>query len=115
MFITYQQTSEQSYLLNYGEDINIITNKKVISHFKYLIKNKFEYIFNVVPSFNKLLIVYDVNFKKDVEELIHNLKIMHDFYELDSSFLEEYMITLDYLSIILLYYLYIYKNNVVLV
>ena len=28
MFITYQQTSEQSYLLNYGEDINIITNKK---------------------------------------------------------------------------------------
>ena len=46
MFITYQQTSEQSYLLNYGEDINIITNKKVISHFNYLIKNKFKYIFN---------------------------------------------------------------------
>ena len=41
MFITYQQTSEQSYLLNYGEDINIITNQKVISHFKYLMKNKF--------------------------------------------------------------------------
>ena len=36
MFITYQQTSEQSYLLDYGEDINFITNKKVISHFKYL-------------------------------------------------------------------------------
>ena len=67
MFITYQQTSEQSYLLNYGEDINIITNKKVLSHFRYLIKNKFEYIFNVVPSFNKLLIVFDTNFKEDVE------------------------------------------------
>ena len=70
MFITYQQTSEQSYLLNYGEDINIITNKKVICHFKYLIKNKFNYIFNVVPSFNKLLIVFDINFKDDVEILI---------------------------------------------
>ena len=66
MFITYQQTSEQSYLLDYGQDININTNKKVISHFKYLIKNKFEYIFNVVPSFNKLLIVYDINYKKNV-------------------------------------------------
>ena len=40
MFITYQQTSEQSYLLNYGEDININTNKKVIFHFNYLVKNK---------------------------------------------------------------------------
>ena len=39
MFITYQQTSEQSYLLNYGELINIDTNKKVISHFKYLLNN----------------------------------------------------------------------------
>ena len=84
MFITYEQTSEQSYLLNYGEDINIVTNKKVISHFKYLINNKFEYIFNVVPSFNKLLIVYDINFKKDVENLIKNLKLIEDHYEIDS-------------------------------
>ncbi len=85
MFITYQQTSEQSYLLNYGEDINIITNKKVISHFKYLIKNKFEYIFNVVPSFNKLLIVYDTNFKEDVEILIKNLKLIKEYNEINST------------------------------
>jgi len=84
MFITYQQTSEQSYLLNYGEDININTNKKVISHFKYLINNKFEYIFNVVPSFNKLLIVYDINFKKDVENLIQNLKLIDNDYKIES-------------------------------
>ena len=82
MFITYQQTSEQSYLLNYGEDINIITNKKVISHFKYLMKNKYEYIFNVVPSFNKLLIVFDINFKKDVENLIQNLKIIEENFNI---------------------------------
>ena len=84
MFITYQQTSEQSYLLNYGEDINIITNKKVISHFNYLIKNKFKYIFNVVPSFNKLLIVFDINFKKDVEILIQNLKLIDENDEIKS-------------------------------
>ena len=84
MFITYQQTSEQSYLLNYGEDINIITNKKVISHFNYLIKNKFKYIFNVVPSFNKLLIVFDINFKEDVEILIQNLKFIEEYDEINS-------------------------------
>ena len=84
MFITYQQTSEQSYLLNYGEDINIITNKKVISHFNYLIKNKFKYIFNIVPSFNKLLIVFDINFKKDVEILIQNLKLIDENDEVKS-------------------------------
>ena len=85
MFITYQQTSEQSYLLNYGEDINIITNKKVISHFNYLMKNKFKYIFNVVPSFNKLLIVFDINFKKDVEILIQNLKLIDENDEIKST------------------------------
>ena len=85
MFITYQQTSEQSYLLNYGEDINIITNKKVISHFNYLIKNKFKYIFNVVPSFNKLLIVFDINFKKDVEILIQKLKLINEDNDVKST------------------------------
>ena len=84
MFITYQQTSEQSYLLNYGEDINIITNKKVISHFNYLTKNKFKYIYNVVPSFNKLLIVFDINFKKDVEILIQKLKLIDENDEVKS-------------------------------
>ena len=85
MFITYQQTSEQSYLLNYGEDINIITNKKVISHFKYLIKNKFEYIINVVPSFNKLLIVFDINFKEDVAILIQKLKKIEEHIDFNST------------------------------
>ena len=73
MFITYKQTSEQSYLLDYGEDINFNTNKKVISHFKYLLKKNYKYILNVVPSFNKLLIVFDIEFKKDIEILIKKL------------------------------------------
>ena len=84
MFITYQQTSEQSYLLDYGEDINFITNKKVISHFKYLLKKNYKYILNVVPSFNKLLIVFDIEFKEDIEILIKKLKSIKDYDEIDS-------------------------------
>ena len=93
MFITYQQTSEQSYLLDYGQDININTNKKVISHFKYLMNNKFEYILNVVPSFNKLLIVYDINFKKNVENLIQKLRELEVNYFTQST---QYMIPICY-------------------
>ncbi len=84
MFITYQQTSEQSFLLDYGQDIDINTNKKVISHFKFLVNNKFKYISNVIPSYNKLLIVYDINFKNEVENLIYNLKQMIVDYEIKS-------------------------------
>jgi len=84
MFITYQQTSEQSYLLDYGEDINFITNKKVISHFKYLLKKNYKYILNVVPSFNKLLIVFDIEFKKEIEILIKKLKSIKDYDVIDS-------------------------------
>ena len=84
MFITYQQTSEQSYLLDYGEDINFNTNKKVIFHFKYLLKKNYKYILNVVPSFNKLLIVFDIEFKKDIEILIKKLKSIKDYDEIDS-------------------------------
>ena len=68
MFITYKQTSEQSYLIDYGNDINIITNKKVISHFKYIIKNNFYFINNVVPSFNKILIQFDPNYKSTLKK-----------------------------------------------
>ena len=71
MFITYQQTSEQSFLLDYGQDIDINTNKKVISHFKFLVNNKFKYISNVIPSYNKLLIVYDINFWEVLYKMLH--------------------------------------------
>ena len=93
MFITYQQTSEQSYLLDYGEDINFHTNKKVISHFTYLLKKNYKYILNVVPSFNKLLIVFDANFKQDVEILIQNLKIIE---ELDENNSIQHLISICY-------------------
>ncbi len=93
MFITYQQTSEQSYLLNYGEEINIDTNIKVLYHFEYLINKKFEYIYNVVPSFNKLLIEYDINFKKNVVDLIEKLKQINGYHVKKSN---QYLIPICY-------------------
>ena len=81
MFITYKQTSEQSYLIDYGNDINIITNRKVISHFKYIIKNNFNFINNVVPSFNKILIQFDPENKSRVLKLINKLKLIDKINE----------------------------------
>ena len=76
MFNTYTQTSEQSYLLDYGNNIDINTNKKVISHFKYIIKNNFFFINNVAPSFNKILIQFNPKNKNKVIELIAKLKLI---------------------------------------
>jgi len=76
MFNTYKQTSEQSYLLDYGNNIDINTNKKVISHFKYLVKNNFNFINNIIPSFNKILIQFDPNNKNKVLSLILKLKLI---------------------------------------
>ena len=39
---------------------------------------------NVVNSFNKLLIVFDIEFKKDIEILIKKLKSIKDYDEIDS-------------------------------
>jgi len=73
MFNTYYQTSEQSYLLDYGNFINIETNKKVISHFNFLQKQSFKFIKNITPSYNKLLIQFDPNFKKETKKIIKEL------------------------------------------
>ena len=74
MFSTYYQTSEQSYLLNYGNFINIETNKKVLSHFKFLQKKNYKFIKNIIPSFNKLIIQFDPYFKKETNIIINELK-----------------------------------------
>tara|TARA_B100001250_G_C19660520_1_gene726831 strand:+ start:29 stop:694 length:666 start_codon:yes stop_codon:yes gene_type:complete len=81
MFITYQQTSEQSYLIDYGNDIDINTNKKVISHFNYILKNNFYFIKNIVPSFNKILIQFDPKNQSRVLNLITKLKLIDTINE----------------------------------
>jgi len=85
MFNTYIQTSEQSYLLDYGNKIDINTNKKVISHFNYIYKKKFFFIKNITPSFNKILIHFDPNNKKNVINLINKLKLISILDDIHSS------------------------------
>ena len=58
MFKSFSQISEQAYLIDYGNTIDIETNNRVINHFKYLQNLNYKYILNVVPSFNKLLIQF---------------------------------------------------------
>ena len=85
MFSTYKQTSEQSYLLDYGNSIDILSNKKVITHFKYIIKNKFTFVNNVVPSFNKILISFNPKNKTKVLNLINNLKLIDEINKIEST------------------------------
>ena len=79
MFISYCQISEQSFLIDYGNVINIETNNKVISHFKYIKKLNYKFIFNVVPSFNKILIQFDPYYKKKIINLLDEIKFIKNY------------------------------------
>ena len=74
MFINFSQISEQAYLLDYGNKIDIKINTKIINHFKYIQNLNLKYINNIVPSFNKLLIQFDPLYKKNILILINKLK-----------------------------------------
>jgi len=90
MFISYYQISEQSFLIDYGSLINIETNNKVITHFKYIEKLNYKFIFNVVPSFNKLLIQFDPYYKKKIIKLLDEIKFIknHQKYSLRKHIIE---------------------------
>ena len=70
MFKSFSQISEQAYLIDYGDTIDVETNNKVINHFKYIQNLNYRFILNIVPSFNKLLILFDTRYKKDTLNLI---------------------------------------------
>jgi len=74
MFKSFSQISEQAYLIDYGNSINVETNNKVINHFKYMQSLNYEYILNVVPSFNKLLIQFNPAYKKNILKLLKEIK-----------------------------------------
>ena len=62
---------------DFGDDVNRITNSKVINFFKNIKKNKIDGIINLAPSYNKLIISYDlsvVNFET-IKDKIENLEI----------------------------------------
>ena len=68
---------------DFGKEVNKEVNSKVIKYFKNLKEQNFEGITNLTPSYNKLIISFDLtvtNFKK-VKQIVENL----DIKEISSS------------------------------
>jgi len=62
---------------DFGSEVNKEINLKVINYFKNLINNKIEGITNIVPSYNKIIITFDLsvtNFAK-IKDKIQNIKL----------------------------------------
>ena len=62
---------------DFGKDINKETNTKVIRYFKSIQKENIEGVNNLTPSYNKLIVSFDLrktNFK-NLKRLIENLEI----------------------------------------
>lgn len=68
MFKSISQISEQAFLMDFGENIDIKTNNFVIFYSNLILKsihlNNFLNIRNCVPSYNKILIHFDPDSKK---------------------------------------------------
>jgi len=69
---------------DFGKEVDAKINLKVISYFNYLKKlvreNKIEGITNLTPSYNKLIISFDLsitNFKK-ITKILENLKVINN-------------------------------------
>ena len=62
---------------DFGKEINKETNTQVIKYFKGIQKENIEGINNLTPSYNKLIISFDLRKKnfKDLKKLIENLEI----------------------------------------
>ncbi len=62
---------------DFGDEVNKEINSKVINYFQSLKDRKFEGITNLTPSYNKLIVSFDLsitNFKK-TKKIIENLEI----------------------------------------
>ena len=92
---------------DFGNEVNKSINSQVIKYFKTIKEKKFEGINNLTPSYNKLIISYDLkktNFK-EVKKFIENINIedsektnskkleipvcCHDNFSMDIKRLEE--------------------------
>ena len=68
---------------NFGEEVNKETNSNVIKYFKNLKEKHIEGIINLTPSYNKLIISFDLrktNFKL-IKSLVENLDINQTYQE----------------------------------
>ena len=62
---------------DFGKEINKETNSRVIKYFKNLKDKRIEGITNLTPSYNKLIISFDMNKTnfKDIKKIIENINI----------------------------------------
>ncbi len=62
---------------DFGNDVNKSINSSVIKYFKTIKENKFKGINNLTPSYNKLIISYDLKITnyKEVKEFVKNLNV----------------------------------------
>ena len=62
---------------DFGKEVNKETNSKVIKYFKNIKEKKIEGITNITPSYNKLIISFDLNFINfnEIKKKIENLEI----------------------------------------
>ena len=65
---------------DFGNKVNKSINSQVIKYFKTIKEKKFEGINNLTPSYNKLIISYDLKKIKyqDIKKLIENITIDHE-------------------------------------
>ena len=63
---------------DFGNEVNKETNSNVIKYFKTLQKLKLKGVTNITPSYNKLIISFDLSIIKfqDLKEKIKNLKLI---------------------------------------
>ena len=65
---------------DFGNEVNKSINSQVIKYFKTIKEKKFEGINNLTPSYNKLIISFDLRKKnfQTIKKLIENLNITND-------------------------------------
>ncbi len=71
---------------DFGSEVNKEINSRVIRYFKSIQKENFDGINNLTPSYNKLIISFDLRKKnfKEIKRLIENLNVISDD-KLDSN------------------------------
>ena len=65
---------------DFGNDVNKETNTKVIRYFKSIQKGNVEGVNNLTPSYNKLIVSFDLRKKnfQNIKKLIENLNVIND-------------------------------------
>ncbi len=65
---------------DFGNEVDKETNSKVIRYFKSIKKENIDGINNLTPSYNKLIISFDLRKKnfKDIKTFVENLNIIND-------------------------------------